>query len=145
MEATQEEKDLYEALRILPDWDCFPVPQSWFKKFDIPPRNPVSVREYLASNYAMKMAVAPKDLPPLNIRVPQQNGKLVEFQVVEEPIAEVVSRPFEIVDGEFPDVLSSLREPEPVARSRRRVHSQSGRDLAETLRIAEQKDETQVQ
>jgi len=145
MEPTQEERDLYEALKVLPDFDCLPIPQSWFKKFDIPPRNPVSVREYLHSNYAMKMAVAPKDLPPLVIRVPQQNGKLVQFQEVDEPLAEVVSRPFEMVDGEFPTVLPSLTEPEPVARSRRRVDSQSGRDLAEWLHTAEQKDETQVQ
>lgn len=117
MEITDEERQLYEALKQLPDFECFPIPQSWFKKFNIPPRNPMSVREYIHENYAMKMAVAPKDLPPIIIDEPQQGGKLVEVPAVEDIPVEVISRPFEWKEGEpFPAILPSLSKdlvPEP--------------------------------
>lgn len=105
------EQSLYNELSKLPDFDCLPIPQSWFKKFGIPPRNPISTREYLESNYAIKMTFAPKDLPPLIINIPQQNGKLVEVPEVEEVQHTIVSRPFEIPEGEpFPVVLPSLTD-----------------------------------
>lgn len=95
MEVTDEDKALYEELRHLPDWECLPIPQSWYKKFNIPPRNPISVKDSIASNYAMKMAFAPKDLPPIIINEPQQGGKLLEMMPPEEIPVEVISRPFE--------------------------------------------------
>lgn len=128
MEATDEERKLYEALKDLPDFECFPIPQSWFKKFNIPPRNPVSVRDYIHSNYAMNMAVAPKDLPPLIIDKPQQNGKLVEMAPAEEVPVEVVSRPFDWPEGKpFPAILPSLStDPEPVQQSDPQGKEQQG-------------------
>lgn len=119
MEIADEERQLYEALKQLPDFECFPIPQSWFKKFNIPPRNPVPVREYIHSNYAMNMAVAPKDLPPIIIDEPQQGGKLVEVAPPEEVRVELVSKPFDWPEGKpFPAVLPSLRtDPEPVQQS----------------------------
>lgn len=104
------EQRLYDELSKLPDFDCLPIPASWFKKFNIPPRNPISTREYIESNYAMKMTYAPKDLPPLIINEPQQNGKLVEVPEVEEMTHTIVSRPFELSDGPFPSVLPSLTD-----------------------------------
>jgi hypothetical protein len=120
-----EERELYEALRQLPDFDCFPIPQSWYAKFNIPPRNPQSVREYINSNYAMEMAVKQKDLPPLILDEPQQGGKLVQMVQVEEPLAEVISRPFEIPDGKFPVVLPSLKDYAPDAQSHHQADTQS--------------------
>jgi hypothetical protein len=120
MEATDEERKLYEALKELPDFDCFPIPQSWFKKFGLPARNPISVREYIHSNYAMEIAAKPKDLPPLIIDEPQQGGKLVEVPAFEEIPVEVVTRPFELPEGKpFPAVLPSLLNtiPEPASQS----------------------------
>ena len=116
---------LYNAMKDLPDFECWPIPQHWFKKFNIPPRNPISVREYIESGYAMKMAVAPKDLPPIIIDKPQQNGKLV--QMVEEPPVpvELISRPFELKEGEmFPAVLPSLKDDALLERSRHLVESE---------------------
>lgn len=105
-----EDTLLYNSMKDLPDFDCFPIPSHWFSKFGIPPRNPVSVREYIDSGYTFKMSIAPKDLPPLIISEPQQGGKLVEM-IIEEPVkVEVISRPLELKDGEaFPAVLPSLR------------------------------------
>lgn len=117
MATLDEERDLYEALKNLPDFECFPLPSSWFKKFDIPPRGVVNPREFMESNYTMKMAIAPKDLPPLIINEPQKDGKLFPL-IADEPIpVEVVSRPFVLKDGEsFPAVLPFLKEaPEPVS------------------------------
>lgn len=116
---------LYNLMKDLPDFDCFPIPQHWFKKFNIPPRNPISVREFLESGYTMKMSVAPKDLPPIIIDKPQQDGKLVKMIEVEPVPVELVSRPFELKEGEmFPAVLPSLKDGEPLARSRHLVESE---------------------
>lgn len=105
------ERALYEELKQHPEFECLPIPASWFKKFNIPPRNPLNPREYIESNYAMKMAFAPKDLPPLIIDEPQQNGKLVEVPAVEDVPMEIVSRPFEVPEGKpFPAVLPSLTD-----------------------------------
>ena len=116
MATLDEERDLYEALKDLPDFDCFPIPQSWFKKFNIPPRGVVNPREFIESNYTMKMSIAPKDLPPLIINEPQKDGKLFPL-IAEEPIpVELVSRQFELKDGEiFPAVLPFLKDHEPAS------------------------------
>ena len=109
MSATPEERELYEALRHLPDFDCMPIPNSWFKKFGIPPRNPLGPREYIQSNYAMTMAYLPKDLPPLVIDEPQDGGRLVTVPKVEDAPVTIVSRPFEMGKS-FPAVLPSLTD-----------------------------------
>jgi hypothetical protein len=116
MEVTREEQELYALMKDLPDFDSYPIPLTWFKAFNIPPRNPVPVKEYLESNYAMKMAVAKKDLPPIIYDTPQQDGKLVKM-VEEEPVkVETISRPFE-TKGTFPTILPSLLDPEIIGSS----------------------------
>lgn len=103
------ERALYEELKQLPDFECLPIPASWFKKFNIPPRNPLNPREYIESNYAMEIAFKPKDLPPIIIDEPQQNGKLVEAPPPEDVPMSIISKPFEIPEGKpFPAVLPSL-------------------------------------
>lgn len=105
------DEELYAMMKDMPDFECMPIPQSWFAKFNIPPRNPVPVREYIHSNYAVVMAQKPKDLPPLYIDEPQKDGKLYEFVPPEEVKVEVISRPFDMPkNGRFPDVLPSLTE-----------------------------------
>jgi hypothetical protein len=103
-----DEKELLDELRKLPDFECFPLPASWYKKYGLTPPGAVNPREYIESNYAIKCSVAPKDLPPLIIREPQQNGKLVDAPPVEEIKAETLCRPYTLT--ETPDVLPSLRE-----------------------------------
>lgn len=111
MSVTQEERELYEALKDLPDFDCFPIPQRWFKEFNIPPRNPITPAEYIKSNYATRMMFAPKDLPTIIIDKPQKDGKLIPFAPPEDIPVEVVSKPFELKEGEsFPAILPSLKE-----------------------------------
>jgi hypothetical protein len=137
---------LYNAMKDLPDFECWPIPQHWFKKFNIPPRNPISVKEYIESGYAMKMAVAPKDLPPIIIDKPQKDGKLV--QMVEEPPVpvELVSRPFELKEGEmFPAVLPSLKDSEPLLRSHHLVESEPDGEALGNACVSPAVAETSVQ
>ena len=130
MATLDEERDLYESLKDLPDFECFPIPSSWFKKFNIEPRGIIGPKEYIESNYAIKMALQPKQLPPLIIDKPQQNGKLVEMQESEVVPVEVVSRPFELKEGElFPAVLPFLTKDYesalPTSPQTEEEHSQS--------------------
>ena len=146
MEIAEEECQLYEALKNLPDFDSYPIPQSWFKKFNIPPRNPVGVREYIHSNYAMSVAMAPKDLPPLIIDEPQQNGKLIEMAPAEDIPVEVVSRPFEVPEGKpFPAILPSLTERGLDALSHHQASNQHETEQSSSVRKQDEKDETSVQ
>lgn len=106
----QEERLLVEALKQSPEFECLPIPASWFKKYNIPPRTACGPREYIHSNYALNCSIAPKDLPPLVIKEPQKdkdgNVILVEMVKVEEPLLEVRERPFQLQEGqEFPVVL----------------------------------------
>ena len=105
------DEQMWSLMKDLPDADCFPIPQSWFKKFNIPPRNPVTVREYIESGYAMKRAIEKKDLPPLIIDTPQQGGKLAIFVPEEKVQVDMISRPFVLdPDTPFPAILPSLRD-----------------------------------
>jgi hypothetical protein len=103
---------LYE-LKKLPDFDCLPLPDEWYTKFNLPPKKVINPREFMESNYTMEMALAPKDLPPLIIDEPQQGGKLVQF--IDEPPPEVTlrSRPFEHDPSKpFPAVL--VKDDDPI-------------------------------
>jgi len=112
----QEERALLEQLKQQPDFECLPIPASWFKKYNIPPRSTCGPREYIHSNYAIECSLAPKDLPPINIKEPQKdkdgNIILVEMVKVEEEVLEVRQRPFQLQDGEeFPVVLVDENDP----------------------------------
>ena len=103
-----DEKAMLEELMKLPDFECFVLPKHWYKKFGLKPPAPVGPREFIESNYTMKCAVAPKDLPAVYIREPQQDGKLVEMRPPEKIDIEVRNRPFEL--AEIPNVLPSLQD-----------------------------------
>ena len=102
----EDEKKLLEVLQSQPDWDCLPIPAYWFRKYGIPPRAAVAPREYIESNYAMRKANETKDLPPLIIDEPQDNGRLYPVAPPEKVDIQLVSRPF-ITDPSkpFPAVI----------------------------------------
>lgn len=106
-----DDETLYNLMKDMPDFACMPIPQSWYKKFGIPPRNPIGVKEYIESGYAMKRAIEKKDLPPLIIDTPQQGGKLAIFIPEEKIQVDVISRPFVLEENTpFPAILPSLRD-----------------------------------
>lgn len=107
----KEEVELLYALKQLPDFECLPLPACWFEKYKLAPRKAVGPKEYIEANHAMKMAVAPKDLPPIIIDKPQQGGKLVPLAPFESVPIEVRSRPFVLAEGTpFPAVIAPTYE-----------------------------------
>jgi hypothetical protein len=95
----QQEDELYNLLKDLPDFKSLPLPARWYKKYTIEPLEAGSSKEFLDSAYTIKMMFAPKDLPPIIINEPQRdasgNIKLVKL-VEPEPIdIKIVSRPYD--------------------------------------------------
>jgi hypothetical protein len=110
MDQEAEERALLEQLKLQPDFDCLPIPASWFKKYNIPPRTTCGPKEYIHSNYAIQCSLEPKDLPPIirNQPVKDKEGNVifVEMVKVEEELLKVRETPFQLKDGEdFPVVL----------------------------------------
>jgi hypothetical protein len=104
-----EERQMYEEMRELPDFDSYPIPESWYAEFKIP-RNPVStVEEFLKSGYTAKKAFERKNLPPLIIIAPQKNGKLVTVPDFQVPDVKTFTRQFDSSEN-FPTVLPILTE-----------------------------------
>jgi len=102
----EDERKLLQLLQAQPDWECLPIPAYWFKKYGLPPREAVGPREYIESNYAMKRANEQKDLPPILIDEPQQNGKLYPVAPPEQVDIQVVNRPFVMDENKpFPAVI----------------------------------------
>jgi len=107
----KEEVELLYALKQQPDFDCLPIPAYWFEKYKLAPRAAVAPKEYIESNHAMKMAVAPKDLPPIIIDEPQKGGKLVTPAPFESVPVELRSRPFVVPEGKpFPAIIAPTYE-----------------------------------
>ena len=115
---TIDEDALYAELKTLPDFDCLPLPAHWYKKYNIPPATIQTTRDFLESRYTIKCAVAPKDLPPLIIKEPQQNGKLVPVHPPEDIKVETISRPYVPNDGVVHPYLLEIAEKEREIASR---------------------------
>lgn len=104
-----EERALYAEMKDLPDFLNYPLPQSWYKEFGIPQPTVCSLPDFLKSGYTTRIAFEPKNLPPLIINKPQQNGKLAVVPHFEVPEVSTTTRPFALAEGEdFPAVLPAL-------------------------------------
>ena len=123
----KEEVELLYALKQLPDFECLPIPAYWFEKYKLAPRAAVGPKEYIEANHAMKMAVAPKDLPPIIIDEPQQGGKLVTPAPFESVPIEVRSRPFVVPEGKpFPAIIAPTYEELGIQESQHHTFPSSG-------------------
>jgi len=103
-----DEKALLEELKKLPDFECYVLPAKWYKKYGLTPPSAIAPREFIESNYTMQCAIAPKDLPAVYIRQPQDNGRVVEPAPPEIVPVEVRCRPYTLT--ETPNVLPSLAD-----------------------------------
>ena len=129
-----DELALLEMLKVQPDFDCLPIPAYWFKKYGIPPREAVGPREYIESNYAMKRANEHKDLPPIIIDEPQQNGKLAPLFPPENIPVDVINRPFDWDSSKsFPAVICPTEE-EVKNTIKHKVHDEGRKRLHEIER-----------
>ena len=94
-----DEDALYNSLKDLPDFLNLPLPARWFKKYNIPPIEAGSVKEFIDSGYTLKCMFAPKDLPPLFINEPVRDlSGNIKLAVVHEPEkidVQVISRPYD--------------------------------------------------
>jgi len=95
----EQQDELYNSLKDLPDFRNLPLPAKWFKKYNIPPIEAGSTKEFIDSKYTIQCMFAPKDLPPLIINEPQRdlsgNIKLVKVLPPEEIEVKVISRPYD--------------------------------------------------
>jgi hypothetical protein len=108
------EDELFEIIKNQPDFDCLPLPARWFKKYNIPPREATDFSSFVKSNYTMRCAIAPKDLPALILKEPFKdlsgNVRLVEPAPLEELDVKVISRPYNINDEDRPAIEDLLKE-----------------------------------
>lgn len=97
--ATIDEDALYNQLKDLPDFLNLPLPARWFKKYNIPPIEAGTTKEFLESGYTLKCMFAPKDLPPIIINEPVRDlSGNIKLAVVHEPEkidVQVISRPYD--------------------------------------------------
>ena len=125
-----EELEFIKMLKAQPDFECLPIPAYWFKKYNIPPREATAPTEYIESNYAMKRANEPKDLPPIIIDEPQQGGKVYPVAPPEDIKVDVVSRPFNWTgDKPFPAVFVPTEE-EATNSIKHKVHDEGLSNLS---------------
>ena len=87
-----EDDTMYALMKEMDDFESFPIPSHWFKKYGIKPREAVNPREFIQSGYTQQCAFAPKDLSPIIIDKPQRDGFTWKLQEVEEVKAEIVER-----------------------------------------------------
>lgn len=106
-----DEDKLFAELSKLPDFDSYPLPAHWYKKYNIKPVTVPTVKEFIENNYAVMRAVEMKDLPPIFINEPQQNGKLVAVAPPEDIKVEVVSRPYTCtINGVLPSLIDGTTQ-----------------------------------
>jgi len=106
-----DEDKLFEEMSKLPDFDCYPLPSHWYKKYNIKPVSQPTTQEFIESGYTIKRSVEMKDLPPIFINEPQQNGKLVAVAPPENIKVEVVSRPFTgTINGVLPSLIDETKQ-----------------------------------
>jgi len=89
------EDELYNQMKDLPDFLNYPFPKHWYKKYNIPLLGPENMKQTLENNYAYKCMVAPKDLPPLIIRKPIDNGRFPDVKIPEPDVLIVEEKPFD--------------------------------------------------
>jgi hypothetical protein len=81
-DAYESEAHLLEELRKLPDFEKYPLPASWYKKYNLKPVEAVDMKTYLASGAMMK-AITGGHCTSYEFKEPQRNedGSLKEVKV----------------------------------------------------------------
>jgi hypothetical protein len=98
--------EILAQIRALPDGDCFPLPTIYHEKHKIPFPAVITPKEFYESEYTLKCAVAPKDLPPIVIDTPIKDGFLFPVPAPEDVKIELISAPY--TETKPPKVLKGL-------------------------------------
>jgi len=89
-EKTISDEELYAILKEHPNFDCLPLPKSWYEKFDLKLKQPMNYRESIESGYALKCQYIPDDLPSEVIKTPD-DYVFAELKPLEVPL-EVITK-----------------------------------------------------
>lgn len=106
--------ELLEELRKLPDFDKYPLPSSWYKKFNLKPIEAVDIKSYINGGGFLK-AIAGGHYDSYEVKEPQrdENGNLLVVPVFpEEKIpVQIISKPIREIP-ELLEVKEEIREQE---------------------------------
>lgn len=113
-----EEHELYLQMKDLPDFDCFPLPQHWYKKYNIEQPGLINPREFIESGYTLKKQFEKKDSPTISRgALKDENGNIRLLPFLEAPKIEIetITRPYR-KEGEFdpavlPGLIDFVKEP----------------------------------
>ena len=103
----EQEHALYLSLKDLPDFECFPLPQHWYKKYNIQQPGIINPREFIESGYTLKMQFAKKDLPTITKGpLKDENGNIRLLPFLDPPKIEVetITRPYR-QEGDMPPTI----------------------------------------
>ena len=106
-----EEHELYLQMKELPDFSSFPLPQSWYKRYNIEQPGLINPKEFIESGYTLKKQYERKDLPPITkgpLKDAEGNIRLLPFLEPQKIEVQTITRPYRN-DGEFnPEILPGL-------------------------------------
>ena len=88
----KSDEQIFTILKDLPDFNRFPLPKTWYEKFNIPPPKIPTLREALKSHYETQLAfLNSPDVPEVEVRPPAEGGV--------RPILEVETPEMKIIPG----------------------------------------------
>ena len=94
--AKKTDAELLEELRKLPDFEKYPLPASWYKKFNLKPVEAIDVKTYINSGACLK-AITGGPCDAYEFKEPQkdENGNILEVKVfpLENLPVEIIHKP----------------------------------------------------
>lgn len=113
---SEEHKNLQllEELRKLPDFDRYPFPSSWYKKYNLKPVEAVDMKTYLNSGGIMK-AITGGPCTSYEFKEPQRNedGSLKEVKVFleEQDVGfKIIQKPADLSKPAFASLPETIDE-----------------------------------
>ena len=86
------DEELYNYLKDLPEFENLPLPESWYKKFNIELKKPDTFKDATENNYVNKSKLSSTgyiELPtPKNYVFPELKTEPVPLEVVSKPLEE---------------------------------------------------------
>jgi hypothetical protein len=94
---SKTDEEYYEILRHCPDFDKFPLPESWYKKFNLERPTAVDFKSFIKSGYTAKCHADPNVLR--EIRKDPAPGGVRPILDVKQPEVVVETKPVVVDDN----------------------------------------------